>query len=88
LAATIERKAKACLARLEENLRLLERGRLEVPVGAVPRPLPDECWRTGCRIQGRSTGRARLPGLARRPVALPVSHSSPVRNWSRDTERL
>src|SRR5262249_2722350 len=29
-----QKEAKACLARLEENLRLVERGRLEVPPGA------------------------------------------------------
>ena len=28
------KEAKACMARLEENLRLVERGRLEVPPGA------------------------------------------------------
>jgi len=29
-----QKEAKACMARLEENLRLVERGRLEVPAGA------------------------------------------------------
>jgi hypothetical protein len=34
LKATDRKDAKACLARLEENLRLVERGRLAVPDGA------------------------------------------------------
>src|SRR5262245_52897707 len=34
LKATAQKEANACLARLEENLRLVERGRLEVPAGA------------------------------------------------------
>jgi len=29
-----EKEAKACMVRLEANLRLVERGRLEVPAGA------------------------------------------------------
>lgn len=29
-----QKEAKACMARLEENLRLVERGRLEVPGGS------------------------------------------------------
>src|SRR5947207_6300734 len=34
LKATDRKEAKACLARLEDNLRLVERGRLAVPDGA------------------------------------------------------
>jgi len=34
LKATDEREANGCLARLEDNLRLVERGRMTVPVGA------------------------------------------------------
>jgi integrase len=34
LKAADEREAKSCLARLEENLRLVERGRMAVPTGA------------------------------------------------------
>ena len=34
LKATDPKDADACLARLEENLRLVERGRLAVPAGA------------------------------------------------------
>lgn len=34
LKATEPKEANGCLARLEENLRLVERGRLEVPPGA------------------------------------------------------
>ena len=44
LKATDQKEANACLARLEENLRLVERGRLTVPDGATSVSF---CCRTG-----------------------------------------